>query len=77
VRRAIERIVVKTGPDATAVAIVHGAVIGELCRQATESRPFAFVHSDNGSISRLVVQPDGGWLLRCFNDISHLTVPTG
>jgi 2,3-bisphosphoglycerate-dependent phosphoglycerate mutase len=72
VRKAVERIVVATGPDATAVAIAHGAVIGELCRQATDSRPFAFVHSDNGSISRLVVQPDGSWLLRSFNDISHL-----
>jgi probable phosphoglycerate mutase len=77
VRAGIERIVAETGPDATAVAVAHGAVIGELCRQATESRPFAFVHADNGSISRLVVQADGGWLLRSFNDIAHLTVPTG
>lgn len=77
VRAAVERIVAETGPDATAVAVAHGAVIGELCRQATESRPFAFVHADNGSISRLVIQPDGQWLLRSFNDIAHLTVPTG
>jgi probable phosphoglycerate mutase len=77
VRRAVERIVADTGPDASAAAFVHGAVIGELCRQATESRPFAFVHADNGSISRLIVQPDGHWLLRSFNDISHLTVTTG
>jgi probable phosphoglycerate mutase len=77
VRGAVEQIVATTGPDATAVAIVHGAVIGELCRQATESKPFAFVHADNGSISRLVVLPDGTWLLRSFNDISHLSVTTG
>jgi len=77
VRAAVERIVAETGPDATAVAVAHGAVIGELCRQATESRPFAFVHADNGSVSRLVVQADGRWLLRSFNDISHLTVTTG
>jgi probable phosphoglycerate mutase len=49
-------------------------VIGQLCRQATDSRPFAFVHADNGSVSRLVVLPDGRWLLRSFNDISHLRV---
>jgi probable phosphoglycerate mutase len=55
---------------------VHGAVIGELCRQATDSRAFAFVHSDNGSISRLVVLADGRWQLRSFNDISHLAVRT-
>ena len=36
-------------------AIVHGGVIGEVCRQATGSRPFAFVHSDNGSLTRLIV----------------------
>jgi probable phosphoglycerate mutase len=77
VRSAVDRIVAETGPDATAVAFAHGAVIGELCRQATDSRPFGFVHSDNGSISRLVVQADGGWLLRSFNDITHLTVTTG
>jgi probable phosphoglycerate mutase len=52
-------------------------VIGQLCRQATDSRPFAFVHSDNGSISRLVVFDDGRWLLRSFNDIAHLYVKTG
>ncbi len=68
----IEKIRAAVGPDATAVAIVHGAVIGQLCRQATDSRPFAFVHSDNGSVSRLVVDADGKWLLRSFNDTSHL-----
>jgi probable phosphoglycerate mutase len=73
----IEQIVAAVGPNASAVAVVHGAVIGQLCRQATESRPFAFVHSDNCSISRLVVLDDGRWLLRSFNDISHLTVRTG
>lgn len=73
VRAGIERIVAATGPDAAAVAVVHGAVIGELCHLATESKPFAFVHADNGSISRLVVLADGTWLLRSFNDISHLT----
>jgi probable phosphoglycerate mutase len=75
-RAAVEHIVAETGPDAVAVAIAHGAVIGEMCRQAAEGRPFAFVHSDNGSISRLVIEPDGRWLLRSFNDTSHLSVPT-
>jgi probable phosphoglycerate mutase len=77
VRAGVQRIVEETGPDATAAAVVHAAVIGELCRQATDSRPFAFVHADNGSISRLIVHRDGGWLLRSFNDIAHLTVVTG
>ncbi|MDX6589290.1 MAG: 2,3-bisphosphoglycerate-dependent phosphoglycerate mutase [Solirubrobacterales bacterium] len=77
VSAGVERIVERVGPNSTAVAVVHGAVIGQLCRQATDSRPFAFVHSDNGSISRLVVFDDGRWLLRSFNDISHLYVKTG
>jgi probable phosphoglycerate mutase len=76
-RSGIEQIVAQVGPNTSAVGVVHGAVIGELCRQATAARPFAFVHSDNGSISRLVVFDDGRWLLRSFNDISHLTVKTG
>jgi probable phosphoglycerate mutase len=67
----------RVGPNRAAVAVLHGAVIGQLCRQATDSRAFAFVHADNGSISRLVVDPDGRWLLRSFNDISHLRVRAG
>ncbi|MBS1878452.1 MAG: histidine phosphatase family protein [Actinobacteria bacterium] len=77
VTAGVEEIVATVGPDAVAVAVLHGAVIGQLCRQATASRPFAFVHADNGSISRLVVDADGKWLLRSFNDISHLRVRTG
>jgi probable phosphoglycerate mutase len=72
VRSAVERIVGDTGPDAAAAVVAHGAVIGELCRQATESRPFAFVHADNCSVTRLVVMASGHWLLRSFNDTTHL-----
>ena len=68
----VQRILEAVGPDATAAAVVHGGIIGELCRQATGSRPFAFVHSDNCSVSRIVVLPDGRWLLRTFNDVAHL-----
>jgi 2,3-bisphosphoglycerate-dependent phosphoglycerate mutase len=77
VRAGVERIVEETGPDAVAVAVSHGGVIGELCRQATESRPFAFVHMDNGSVSRLVIHASGRWMLRSFNETSHLSVRTG
>ncbi|HSS34376.1 MAG TPA: histidine phosphatase family protein [Solirubrobacterales bacterium] len=77
VTAGIERIVATVGANTTAVAVLHGAVIGQLCRQATASRPFAFVHSDNCSISRLVVLEDGRWLLRSFNDIAHLSIRTG
>lgn len=77
VTAGIEQIVATVGPNTSAVAVLHGAVIGQLCRQATASRPFAFVHSDNCSVSRLVVLDDGRWLLRSFNDISHLSIRTG
>ena len=72
VSAGVEAIVDRAGPDATVAAVVHGGIIGELCRQATASRPFAFIHADNCSISRIVVLPDGRWLLRTFNDVSHL-----
>jgi probable phosphoglycerate mutase len=77
IMRGVEEMVRQVGPDRAAVAVLHGAVIGQLCRQATASRPFAFVHADNGSVSRLVVGADGRWLLRSFNDISHLRVRAG
>lgn len=76
-RDGIAQIVATVGPDTTAVAFVHGAVIGRICQLATDSRPFAFVHADNGSITRLVVHGDGGLLLRSFNDVGHLSVRTG
>ena len=72
VSAGFEKIVEATGPDNTAVAFVHGGIIGELAHQATSSRPFAFVHADNASITRLVVLPGGRQLLHRFNDATHL-----
>src|SRR5215212_9547037 len=72
VRDGLRSIVEQVGPDRVAAAVVHGGVIGELARQATNSRPFAFVHADNCSITRLVVLPEDRWLLRSFNDAAHL-----
>ena len=71
-RAGIDRIVDGLEPDATVAAVVHGGVIGELCRQASGSRPFAFVHADNGSITRLVLLPDGRRWIRSFNEGAHL-----
>lgn len=72
VAAGLRRVVAASAPGTGVVAVVHGGVIGELCRQATASRPFAFVHADNGSITRLVVGADGRLLLRSFNDTAHL-----
>jgi probable phosphoglycerate mutase len=72
VRSGLDEVIASAGAGSVVAAFVHGGVIGELCRQATSSRPFAFVHADNGSISRLVAFSDGRLLLRSFNDTAHL-----
>jgi probable phosphoglycerate mutase len=72
VRAGLERVVSLTGPGRVAAAVVHGGVIGELARQATDAPRLAFVHAENTSISRLVVFADGRRLLRSFNDTAHL-----
>lgn len=75
-RAGIERIVASVPAGETVAAIVHGGVIGELCRQATGSSAFAFVRADNCSITRLIVFPDGSWWLRSFNEGGHLAAAT-
>lgn len=72
VRAGLEKVVAATGPGNVAAVFAHGGVIGEACRQATGSEPFAFVINDNCAISRLVRFANGRWLLRSFNDTSHL-----
>lgn len=70
IRGAIERIAA-SHPDTRVVAFSHGAAIGEALAQATGSRPFAFLMSDNAAIARLVLTPER-WILRGFNDTAHL-----
>ncbi|MGO9151443.1 MAG: histidine phosphatase family protein [Acidimicrobiales bacterium] len=53
------------------VCFAHGGTIGVVLAIATGSRPFAFNGSDNGAISIIVVAGPR-WLLRGFNDRSHL-----
>jgi len=72
VRGAADAVVAAAGPDCAAVVVTHGGVIAELCRQATASRAFAFINVENASITRIVVLPDGAWVLRGYNDVSHL-----
>ncbi|HKY14517.1 MAG TPA: histidine phosphatase family protein [Microthrixaceae bacterium] len=70
---AITRIA-STHPDERVVAVTHGGVIGHLLHRATGSSRFTFSGADNASISELVVMPDR-WVLRRYNDTSHLTGP--
>jgi len=69
-RRAIERIA-DAHPGGRVVVFSHGAAIGEILAQASDSSPFAFINADNTSISRLVVTPER-WIVRGYNDTAHL-----
>jgi probable phosphoglycerate mutase len=72
VGRGLDAIFEGIGPGGTGVAFLHGGVIGDLCRQVTRSRPFAFIHADNCSITRVVEFSTGHRLLRNFNETAHL-----
>jgi len=58
-------------PGRRVAVFTHGGVIGEILRQATGCRPFAFVGGDNAGISHLVAT-GGRWVVRRFNDTDHL-----
>lgn len=70
VQRAVQTIAERHADQRVAV-FTHGAWIGELLSIATGSRPFAFMGADNASISQVVVVGER-WLVRRFNDTSHL-----
>jgi 2,3-bisphosphoglycerate-dependent phosphoglycerate mutase len=70
VRAAIERIAA-AHPDQRVAAFTHGGVIGQAVALASGSRPFAFLGSDNASITQLVIT-DAAWFVRGFNDTAHL-----
>jgi 2,3-bisphosphoglycerate-dependent phosphoglycerate mutase len=70
VRAAIERIA-GAHPGQRVAVFTHGGVIGQTLALASGSRPFAFLGSENTSISRLVVIGDR-WVVRGFNDTAHL-----
>jgi probable phosphoglycerate mutase len=72
VHDGLERIADAGGPGGTVVAVVHGGVVAEACRQVTGSRPFAFLNSENASVTRLVRLANGRWELHGFNDVAHL-----
>jgi probable phosphoglycerate mutase len=77
VRRGMELLIEAAGPDGTTLAIVHGGVISEVCRQVTGATPFAFLYAENGSLTRLMCLPSGNWTLLAFNDTAHLAGRNG
>ena len=72
VRRGMGHLLDGVAVGETSVLFSHAATIAEICRQATASRPFAFMGVENASISRLIVQADESWHLRTFNEVAHL-----
>jgi probable phosphoglycerate mutase len=70
VRSAVEAIAARHVGEAIAV-FTHGGVIGEILAAATGSSLHAFIGADNASVTHLVVTP-GRWIVRTFNDTSHL-----
>jgi 2,3-bisphosphoglycerate-dependent phosphoglycerate mutase len=72
VHDGLERVADAAAPGGLVVAVVHGGVVAEACRQVTGSRPFAFLHTENASITRLVRFASGRWELHGFNDVAHL-----
>lgn len=74
VRAALAR-VAAAHPGERVAAFTHGGVIGEVLAQASGSRSLAFSGADNGSISHVVITVEG-WVVRSYNDTSHLVPPT-
>jgi probable phosphoglycerate mutase len=72
VATGLAKIIAATSPSHSTVAVLHAAVIAELCHQATASRPFAFINAENASFTRFIIGPDQKLTLRSFNETPHL-----
>jgi probable phosphoglycerate mutase len=70
VRAGIGRIAA-AHPDELVVVVVHGGVIGQIMNIAAGTQGWTFNGADNASIHHIVVDGDR-WIIRCFNDTSHL-----
>lgn len=71
ITRGIDRIAA-AHPDELVVVVVHGGVIGEVMNLAAGTTGFGFSGADNASIHHIVVDHER-WIVRCFNDTSHLS----
>ena len=70
VRAAMTRIAIRHEGELV-VVFTHGGVIGQTLATATGASPFAFIGSDNASISHIVVHGER-WVVRRYNDTTHL-----
>jgi probable phosphoglycerate mutase len=72
VSRGLDHALAQLEPGTVGVAVVHGGIVAEICRQVTGSSQFAFLGCDNTSVTRIVELGFGLRRLRSFNDIAHL-----
>jgi probable phosphoglycerate mutase len=72
VRAGIERIAAAHTGE-TVLVVSHGGTIGQALTLALgiAERPLTLAWADNGSLSEIVVGPDG-WTVRRYNDTAHL-----
>jgi probable phosphoglycerate mutase len=70
---AVERIV-EANRGQRVIVVVHGGVITALLSHVARARNFAFVSADNTSLNEIVLLPEplDRWVLRRFNDVTHL-----
>ena len=59
-------------PGQVVAVFTHDGVIAAALALAARASSFAFASSDHGSISELVLESQGGWRVRSFNDTCHL-----
>ncbi len=59
-------------PDGYVGVFVHGGVIGAAMAMACGVDAYGFAGSRNGSFCHLVGLADGSWVVRSFNDASHI-----
>lgn len=71
VRRGVDSIAA-CHADHRVALFTHGGVIGQILAEATGCGLFTFAGADNGSVSTVVISEEG-WLVRGYNDISHLS----
>jgi 2,3-bisphosphoglycerate-dependent phosphoglycerate mutase len=69
---ALETVADLAGPDTTAIAFSHAAVIAAICARIAGSLPLAFVGNENAAITTVIRYAPGRWQMRSFNDTAHL-----
>ncbi len=61
-------------PGQVVAVFTHDGVIAAALALAARASSFAFASSDHGSISEVVLESEGSWRVRSFNDTCHLRV---